>query len=309
MRRWRATRMRRRCARESPGSPARAGWQAAIELDDVRAGSRRPLQHRRRPARSPGHRRPGGHEPQPRGAGVQAQGLRPALGRQRLTLDDQRFVGNVGWRQNEQTARWRGAALATAREDRADARLDRQRQPHLRARRGNAGRVLARRQLAAARQARPRQGWNAGGVLLRLDFEGLARELQRDAGIRLARQGGRRRRLEPAVGGVVRIAARPRPQSRRLLGPLPPARARARARTRDAQARPGTAGGDASRAGHRLLTPLATLHAFQGWADSSWSRPTGRRRPLCDARGGVARPEGGGLVPRLRRRALARDYG
>ena len=25
------------------------------------------------------------------------------LGRQRITLDDQRFVGNVGWRQNEQT--------------------------------------------------------------------------------------------------------------------------------------------------------------------------------------------------------------
>ena len=25
------------------------------------------------------------------------------LGRQRIVLDDQRFVGNVGWRQNEQT--------------------------------------------------------------------------------------------------------------------------------------------------------------------------------------------------------------
>ena len=25
------------------------------------------------------------------------------LGRQRILLDDQRFVGNVGWRQNEQT--------------------------------------------------------------------------------------------------------------------------------------------------------------------------------------------------------------
>ncbi len=25
------------------------------------------------------------------------------LGRQRINLDDQRFVGNVGWRQNEQT--------------------------------------------------------------------------------------------------------------------------------------------------------------------------------------------------------------
>ena len=27
----------------------------------------------------------------------------PGLGRQRITYDDQRFVGNVGWRQNEQT--------------------------------------------------------------------------------------------------------------------------------------------------------------------------------------------------------------
>lgn len=35
-----------------------------------------------------------------------------ALGRQSLVLDDQRFIGNVGWRQNEQTydgvvLRWR----------------------------------------------------------------------------------------------------------------------------------------------------------------------------------------------------------
>src|SRR5688572_2075432 len=30
-------------------------------------------------------------------------GTRVVIGRQRITLDDHRFVGNVGWRQNEQT--------------------------------------------------------------------------------------------------------------------------------------------------------------------------------------------------------------
>ena len=30
-------------------------------------------------------------------------GTTVTLGRQRIVLDDHRFVGNVGWRQNEQT--------------------------------------------------------------------------------------------------------------------------------------------------------------------------------------------------------------
>jgi hypothetical protein len=39
--------------------------------------------------------------------------LTVTLGRQRINLDDQRFVGSVGWRQNEQTStRARGAARA-----------------------------------------------------------------------------------------------------------------------------------------------------------------------------------------------------
>ena len=49
------------------------------------------------------------------------------IGRQRITLDDHRFVGNVGWRQNEQT--FDALRVGQPHRDRADGRCE-LREPH-----------------------------------------------------------------------------------------------------------------------------------------------------------------------------------
>ena len=69
-------------------------------------------------------------------------------------------------------------------------------------------------------------------------------------------------------------------------------------------------GGDASRAGHRLLTPLATLHAFQGWADKFLVTPP----QGVDDRYATLEAEWHGLKAAASyhdygAEALARDYG
>ena len=91
-------------------SPARAGWQAAIELDDVRALDRDAyFSTVDGPPDRPVIADPVGTNLNRAVLEYKRRDFDLALGRQRLTLDDQRFVGNVGWRQNEQT--YDGAAL------------------------------------------------------------------------------------------------------------------------------------------------------------------------------------------------------
>jgi len=85
------------------GSPAWRGWSAYGEFEDVRLllglGGYAPREAGRATVADPPLTQLNQAYLQWRGP----RGLRVRLGRQRILLDNHRFVGNVGWRQNEQT--------------------------------------------------------------------------------------------------------------------------------------------------------------------------------------------------------------
>ncbi len=96
-----ATTLRTRLTWTSPGW---RGWQATAEFDDVRAldadAYNSTINGR---ASRPVVADPAGTELNRAVLEWKHPKLDVALGRQRLALDNQRFIGNVGWRQNEQT--------------------------------------------------------------------------------------------------------------------------------------------------------------------------------------------------------------
>ena len=91
-------------------SPAWRGWQLVVEGDDLRALDEQGYASTANGvATRPVIADPVGTEVNRAQLEWKRPQLELALGRQRITLDDQRFVGNVGWRQNEQT--YDGATL------------------------------------------------------------------------------------------------------------------------------------------------------------------------------------------------------
>jgi hypothetical protein len=249
-------------------SGAYAGVKAAIEVDDIRA-----LVDDYNAVSSGDPTRPIVADPEGTEFNVAAltwSGDRETVGvgRQRITFDDQRFVGAVGWRQNEQT--YDAVQLRTKR--------------------------LARTELAYAYVADVNRIYGPqGSVAQSADWHGDSHFLNAkiDAG---------------TAGTVAAFAYLLRfdnaaPQSNDTYGVrwsgTAPATGRWKvpftvsyATQQDAGRNPvgysadyylvegGLAcehlkllvgrevlSGDATRAGHRFQTPLATLHAFQGWAD------------------------------------------
>lgn len=96
-----ATTLRTRVTWTSPGWQ---GWQAVVELDDIRAADERAYNSTVNGVTA----RPVVADPVDTELNRAAlEYRRPkydlALGRQRLALHNHRFIGNVGWRQNEQT--------------------------------------------------------------------------------------------------------------------------------------------------------------------------------------------------------------
>lgn len=192
-------------------------------------------------------------------------------GRQRLQLDNQRWIGNVGWRQNEQTfdavsVGWKPAApvaLTLAWLDRAhrisgDDAVD----PLARERDLDAHLVNA--------------AWLRGdhrlvGYAYAIEDQDVARASTRTLGLRYV--------LAPKAGtrpfGLTLDAAQ---QADHAGNPLDfrhdywlvePALALPRATVRVGWEH---LGGDGR---HALQTPLATLHAFNGWADKFLATPAG----------------------------------
>lgn len=190
-------------------------------------------------------------------------GKEVTAGRQRVEFDNHRWIGNVGWRQNEQTfdavqAQWQPAEALTLRY----AWLDR------------VHRIGSDRALDPLARERDLDGhalaaaWSAGrhrvaGYLYAIDDRDLAAASTRTLGLRYA--------LAPTAdahpfGATLEWArqgehaANPRSFSH-AYWLLEPAIA-----TRFATLRAGWEhlGGDGT---HALQTPLATLHAFNGWAD------------------------------------------
>ena len=268
-----ATTLRTRLTWSSPGW---RGWKATAEFDDIRALDADAYNSTvNGPTARPVVADPVGTElnravlewKHPR------LDLAVALGRQRLALDNQRFIGNVAWRQNEQTVD--GASLrwhATKRVELTAAWVT------------NVNRVYG-----------PRSGtqsadWHGDSAILHgkadigrfgtlaafwhgLDFDnspstsvattgvlwsGTARTAsgwrlpwsasfatQRDYGRNPSDYSAHYRQLELGVGrgpATVKVGFE-------------------------------SLGGDPTRPNRRFQTPLATLHAFQGWADKFVATP------------------------------------
>jgi len=193
-----------------------------------------------------------------RGDGVEA-----TLGRQRLMLDNQRWLGNVGWRQNEQTfdavsLQWNPAASVTLRY----AWLDR------------VHRVASDRAIDPLARERRLDGhvlnaaWASGaqrlvGYAYLVEDRDVASASTRTAGVRYAHTPTAGAR---PFGGIAEWAR----QSDHAANPLgfshaywlaEPAWAARHATLRAGWEHLGGSGR------HALQTPLATLHAFNGWAD------------------------------------------
>lgn len=204
------------------------------------------------------------------------------FGRQRLLLGNQRWVGNVGWRQNEQTfdaaaLEWKPSSAVTARYAWLD-RVHRVNGDHAR-------NVLARERdldshLVDVAVVNGAQQWDAYAYAHEDRDVPTASTLT--TGVRWSVQ-----RLQDGNGWAARIeAARQRDYRNNPRGfahdywLLEPSFAHAGVTWRAGWEH---LGGDGS---HALQTPLATLHAFNGWADKFLVTPAGGLEDRYLAAGG-----------------------
>lgn len=195
------------------------------------------------------------------------EALQARIGRQRILLDDQRFVGGVGWRQNEQT--YDGFSLRYDGLDLVDLFYSYV---------GNVNRIFGREVPAGDHRqnthllnaaARLNDDWKVTAYLYAIDNEDAPSFSTRTLGIRAS--GG----IEAGDGKIS------------LLGEY--------ARQVDAANNPAHFDTDyfriqadwlldpfsaglgieslGSEAGEAFRTPLATLHAFNGWADQFLATP------------------------------------
>ena len=266
-----ATTLRTRLTWTSPGW---RGWQATAEFDDVRAldadAYNSTINGR---ASRPVVADPAGTELNRAVLEWKHPKLDVALGRQRLALDNQRFIGNVGWRQNEQTVdgvsmRWH----ATKRAEVTAAWVT------------NVNRVFGPRSGAQSAD------WHGDTAILHgkadlgdlgtlsafwhgLDFDNSAATSVATTGLLwsgIAKAGNGWR--VPWAASI----ARQRDYGRN------PSDYSASYRQLELGVGRGPAtlkvgleslGGDPTRPDRRFQTPLATLHVFQGWADKFLATP------------------------------------
>lgn len=194
------------------------------------------------------------------------------FGRQRILLDNQRFVGGVGWRQNEQT--YDGLTLTTGAIDRTD--LQYSYVGYVRRIFGQtvaAGKNNVDAHLLNAKVA-INDSWSVVPYYYYIDNQDVAAFSTATAGARLAGD------IHTGDTGAIRLAVEFATQSDVANNPV----------SYDAQYALVDAswvmengltlgiayeslGGDANNPGASFRTPLATLHAFQGWADKFLTTP------------------------------------
>ncbi len=193
------------------------------------------------------------------------------FGRQRVLLGNQRWVGNVGWRQNEQTfdaaaLEWKPSTAITARYLWLD-RVHRVNGDHAR-------NVLARERnldthLLDVAFAPGKQQW--GAYAYAHEDRDMPAASTLTTGVRWSGE-----RLRDGRGWGLRLEA----ARQRGYGNNPLSFAHDYWVVEPSLAQPGVTwragwehlGGDGS---HALQTPLATLHAFNGWADKFLVTPAG----------------------------------
>ena len=212
------------------------------------------------------------------------------IGRQRINFDDQRFIGGVGWRQNEQTYDAARADFGLAQDTTLTIaylwNINRIFGPEG----GAQASDWACRCYALNLSASPWAGAKLSAFAYGLDIEDAASQANRTQGIRLT--GSRKVAAESELAYQLTYASQTdtgeRPVDYRasyLHGRLELARGKLRGR-----AGLELLGGDSSVSGAMFVTPLATLHAFNGWADKFLGIPDAG---LKDVYLGVDLPIGG----------------
>ncbi|MCP5327161.1 MAG: alginate export family protein [Sinobacteraceae bacterium] len=255
-------------------SPVQRGWQAVIEVDDLRALDRDAyFSTVDGPANRPVVADPVGTGLNRAVLELKRPGYDLALGRQRLLLDDQRFVGNVGWRQNEQT--YDGVTLRLRPLSKTELTL---------------GWIANVERIYGPDTGTQAAHWHGDTLLLNgkrdlgrfgtLSVFWYALDFEDSPDTSNVTTGALWRGKAPLGGGWSLpwnlSYARQHDYGRNPRDYSAPYRllelglARGPITLRFGQE---LLGGDATRAGHRFQTPLATLHAFQGWADKFAATP------------------------------------
>ena len=186
-------------------------------------------------------------------------------GRQRLLLDNQRFVGGVGWRQNEQT--YDGVTITSTAISNTKLHYSYV---------GNVRRIFGER-VAAGRnnvdahllnaKVRLNDDWSVTPYYYRIDNDDVAAFSTSTLGARLAgsvRLGGDTIALLAELATQSDIANNPvsyDAEYAHVSGTWNASNGLSLGIAYE------SLGGDASAPGEMFRTPMATLHAFQGWAD------------------------------------------
>ena len=254
-------------------SGAYEGWHAVLEVDDVRA----PVDAYNSTANGTVNRP---IVADPTGTDLNRAALewsggetRVSLGRQRVVLDNQRFIGNSGWRQNEQTY---DGVVASNRSlhgvELTYGYLYNVNRVYGPADGSQAAEWHGRVHLLNARVDAGRAGSvTAFGYLM--DLHNAAAQSNATAGVLWTGS------VPVASGWSMPFAASYAHQ--RDYADSPTAYSAAYWQAEAGLAHGASAvrigrevlGGDASVPGHRFQTPLATLHIFQGWADKFLTTP------------------------------------
>ncbi|MDH4048751.1 MAG: alginate export family protein [Gammaproteobacteria bacterium] len=200
-----------------------------------------------------------------------SEAIRLRLGRQRILLDNHRFVGNVGWRQNEQT--YDAVNLNLKNLPNTELSYSYVSQVNrIFGERSPSGKDDQNTHLLNAKISLP-DGWSLFPYVYYIDSDDTPAFSTATFGARLAGK-------IPAGEGSIALVAEYATQSDAANGPVD---FRANYAHFDAAwaMKNGLSfgigyeslGGDENVAGASFRTPLATLHAFQGWADQFLSTP------------------------------------
>lgn len=194
------------------------------------------------------------------------------IGRQRILLDNQRFVGGVGWRQNEQT--YDALTLTTG----AIAGADLSYTYINRVRRIFGDGVAAGKEAIDGHLLNVRvklnEGWSVTPYLYHLDYDDAASAANSTSTFGVRFEG-----RVPAGDGALKLAVEAATQSDAGNNPVDFDADYYHADL--AWSRPENLGfgfgieslGGGAAAGGAFRTPLATLHKFQGWADQFLATP------------------------------------
>ena len=255
------SRLRAGATWQAPGSP----WRALLEFEGVAGIGSRYNSGANGATRYATVTDPTGAEVNQAALSWRDEGWEISAGRQRLLFDNQRFIGNSGWRQNEQTfdalhlqfaARgfeWRYAWLDRVHRVAGDRARDRRAREH----------ALDGHALHLARATR---FGTAAAYLYLVENRTLPSASSRSAGLRWSPDPQARFGVaaEFARQSEWHSAGTPFSHDYVLL------EATARLRGLAWKAGVERLGGDGR---HAFQTPLATLHAFNGWADVFTTTP------------------------------------